>query len=67
VFSDERFDSAEEAENWINSTEGYLFAQDVMINIDVSEYLGGYWLEKLDSEAFDHKITNHESLKVVRT
>jgi hypothetical protein len=47
TYSEEKFNSKEEAENWINSKEGYLFAQDIMIGVDVHEYLDGYTLEGL--------------------
>lgn len=47
IYADGVFNSKEEAESWINSKEGYLFAQDVMIGVDVHEYLDGYLLESL--------------------
>ena len=50
TYSEEVFDSKAEAESWINSKEGYLFAQDVMIGVDVHEYMDGYLLEGLTAE-----------------
>lgn len=47
TYAEEVFNNKEEADNWINSKEGYLFAQDVMIGVDVHEYLDGYLLESL--------------------
>jgi len=50
TYSEEVFESKAEAESWINSKEGYLFAQDIMIGVDVHEYLDGYLLEGLTAE-----------------
>jgi hypothetical protein len=50
TYAEEVFNSKEEAESWINGKEGYLFAQDVMIGVDVHEYLDGYLLEGLTAE-----------------
>ena len=50
TYAEEVFNTKEEAESWINGKEGYLFAQDVMIGVDVHEYLDGYLLEGLTAE-----------------
>lgn len=50
TYADEVFNTKEEAESWINGKEGYLFAQDVMIGVDVHEYLDGYLLEGLTAQ-----------------
>jgi hypothetical protein len=50
IYSEEVFESKEKAESWINGKEGYLFAQDIMIGVDVHEYMDGYLLEGLSVE-----------------
>jgi len=55
VYSDEVFDSEQVAESWINSKEGYLFAQDIMVGIDINEYMDGYWLESLTVKPISEK------------
>ena len=50
IYSEELFESQAEAESWINSKEGYLFAQDIMIGVDVHEYMDGYLLEALTAQ-----------------
>jgi hypothetical protein len=55
IYSEELFSTEDEAQSWINSKEGYLFAQDLMIGIDVEDYLEGYLLEKVGVEAISEK------------
>jgi hypothetical protein len=50
IYSEEVFESQKKAESWINSKEGYLFAQDIMIGVDVHEYMDGYLLDTLTAQ-----------------
>lgn len=49
-YVDKVFDSLDSAKAWIASAEGREFEQNVMVYIDVNDYLQGYHLERLEAE-----------------
>ena len=52
-YADKEFDTEQEATAWISSMDGFLFANEVMVGIDVMEYLEGYHLEGIEAEKIE--------------
>lgn len=55
--SDEKFETREEAQGWLNGKGGYDFIQALMVYMDINEYLNGYVIDRYEVHELE-SVTN---------